>query len=132
MAALHPSTVNAEVQSFESRWLVYYEKMLTSRVFLRDSTAVSHYPLLLFGGASLRIDHARSMVAIVEADGQTWLAFHAEPTVGVLFKLLREELDRLLLAKIEQPELKLTQLGTTSVSAVLQLLRDEELAMNND
>ena len=41
VAALHPSTVNAEVPSFESRWLVYYEKMLTSRVFLRDSTMVT-------------------------------------------------------------------------------------------
>ena len=45
VAALHPSTVNAEVQSFESRWLVYYEKMLTSRVFLRDSTMVTPFPL---------------------------------------------------------------------------------------
>lgn len=49
----------------------------------------------------------------------------------MLFKLLREELDRLLVAKIEQPEVALAALGTTSVSAILQLLRDEERAMSD-
>jgi hypothetical protein len=52
----------------------------------------------------------------------------------VLFKLLREELDRLLLAQIEAPgegghDLSAGAAGSTAVSAVLQLLDDEERQM---
>ena len=55
-------------------------------------------------------------------------------TTGVLFKLLREELDRLLLAQIEAPgggghDLSAGAAGSTAVSAVLQLLEDEERQM---
>ena len=53
--------------------------------------------------------------------------------MGVLFKLLREELDRLLLAQIESPgdeeNLSAGAAGSTAVSAVLQLLEDEERQM---
>ena len=43
-------------------YLIFLEKVRTTQVFLRDSTAVSHYPLLLFGGQALRIDHDKGMV----------------------------------------------------------------------
>jgi hypothetical protein len=65
--------------------------------------------------------------------GAVWLEFRAEARVGVLFKLLREELDRLLLAQIEAPgdedNLSAGAAGSTAVSAVLQLLEDEERKM---
>ena len=63
---------NARVDSRELKgYLVFLEKVKTSAVFLRDSTAVSHYPLLLFGGSHLRIDHTKGMqkISIVESDG---------------------------------------------------------------
>lgn len=52
--------------------MVFLEKVKTSAVFLRDSTAISHYPLLLFGGSHLRIDHTKGMqkISIVESDGK--------------------------------------------------------------
>jgi hypothetical protein len=34
----------------KDKWLVYLEKVATSQVFLRDSTVVSPFCLLLFGG----------------------------------------------------------------------------------
>jgi hypothetical protein len=53
------------------------------QVFLRDSTAVSNYPLLLFGGSHLRIDHTKGSqkISIVESDG-TGQHYHA-PTVPI-------------------------------------------------
>jgi ATP-dependent RNA helicase DHX36 len=47
----HPSSVNSFVRSFPSRWLVYNQKVKSSDIFIRDSTCVSDYALLLFGGA---------------------------------------------------------------------------------
>ena len=42
---------------------------------------------------------------------------------GCSSKLLREELDRLLLAKVEDPAASLTAHGATAVNAVLQVRR---------
>ena len=156
---------NARVDSRELKgYMIFLEKVKTSAVFLRDSTAISHYPLLLFGGSHLRVDHTKGTqkISIVESNGEyaftvgfnldmlihsntrhrctyicclqpqgdVWLEFRAEARVGVLFKLLREELDRLLLAQIEAPgddgNLSAGAAGSTAVSAVLQLLEDEE------
>lgn len=70
------------------------------------------------------------MHVVCRHQGDVWLEFRAEARVGVLFKLLREELDRLLLAQIEAPEdeqnLAAGAAGSTAVLAVLQLLEDEE------
>ena len=140
VAALHPSTVNAEVPSFESRWLVYYEKMLTSRVFLRDSTMVTPFPLLrvrnpnpkpkpnpdqvtpfpllLFGG-ELKVRHAEHIVTV-----DKWIEFSAPPRTAVLFSQLREELNRLLLEKIREPTIELELTGRT-IKTIVQLLQDE-------
>ena len=38
-------------RSFPSRWLVYNQKVKSSDIFIRDSSCVSDYALLLFGGA---------------------------------------------------------------------------------
>ncbi|CAI5465710.1 unnamed protein product, partial [Closterium sp. Yama58-4] len=47
---MHPSSVNAFCPSFSRPWLVYNEKVKTSDIFLRDSTMVSDFALLMFGG----------------------------------------------------------------------------------
>ena len=151
VAALHPSTVNAEVPSFESRWLVYYEKMLTSRVFLRDSTMVTPFPLLR---VRVRVKakanpnpkpkphpnpnphqvtpfplllfggelKVRHAEHIVTVD--KWIEFSAPPRTAVLFSQLREELNRLLLEKIREPTIELELTGRT-IKTIVQLLQDE-------
>ncbi|KAL1500164.1 hypothetical protein AB1Y20_012834 [Prymnesium parvum] len=96
--ALHPSTVNADLPLFESRWLVYYEKVRTSKVFLRDSTMVTPYSILLFGG-EIKVKHAQHIISI-----DKWIEVSAAPTLAVLFKELRARLDTLLLQKIADPE----------------------------
>ncbi|KAG0570050.1 hypothetical protein KC19_6G135700 [Ceratodon purpureus] len=46
----HPASVNARVNAFSRPWLVYGEKVKTSAIYVRDSTNVSDYALLMFGG----------------------------------------------------------------------------------
>ena len=51
--ALHPSSVNAKATcagDFSSPYLIYHEKVRTTRVYVRDCSPVSPYALILFGG----------------------------------------------------------------------------------
>lgn len=47
---LHPSSVNFSCGKFESGWLAYSEIVETSKVFVRESSMVPVYAVLLFGG----------------------------------------------------------------------------------
>ena len=82
-AALHPSSVCADVPRLHSRYLAYHEMVATSQIYLRDATAVSPYSLLLFGGA-IDVQHASGTVTL---DGS--LAFRCNPRVALLFRELR-------------------------------------------
>ena len=116
---LHPSSANAETAHFESRWLVYYEKVRTAKVYLRDATMVTPYPLLLFGG-ELKVKHAQQSITI-----DKWIEFDAAPRVAVLFKSLRSELDKLLLQKLATPNLEFELAGRT-IGTIVDLLQEEE------
>jgi hypothetical protein len=89
--------------------LVYQEEVETSRVYLRDTTAVPDESVLLFGGA-LSVDHAASTVSVstgAASGGKQSQAskfkFQCPPETGVLFKLLRKELDAVLATAAEDP-----------------------------
>ncbi len=105
---------------------------------------VTPYPLLLFGGelkvrqcncracpackrSRRRPDHLPHQVRHAEQtiiiDG--WMEFEAPPRVAVLFRQLRVELDKLLLAKIAAPTAEADLTGRT-VGAIVQLLQEEE------
>ena len=47
---LHPSSLNFGCGRFESGWLVYSEVVETSKAFVRESSRVPVYAILLFGG----------------------------------------------------------------------------------
>jgi len=47
---IHPASVNAGVHHFPLPYLVYSDKVKTSSIYVRDSTNISDYALLLFGG----------------------------------------------------------------------------------
>lgn len=47
---LHPKSVNTGMQEFESPFLMYFQKMKSSSIFLYDTTLVSPFPLIFFGG----------------------------------------------------------------------------------
>ncbi|ODQ50805.1 P-loop containing nucleoside triphosphate hydrolase protein, partial [Saitoella complicata NRRL Y-17804] len=49
--ALHPSSINAKESRFGAPFLIYLEKIKTTRVFARDSTAILPYAMAFFGGS---------------------------------------------------------------------------------
>ncbi|XP_041377574.1 ATP-dependent RNA helicase DHX29-like [Gigantopelta aegis] len=95
MAQIHPASVNRFLQA--NGWLIYLEKVRLSRVYLRDSTLTSPYPLLLFGG-DIDVQHTQQLVSV---DG--WIKFKTKARTGVIFKELRCLLVQLLQKKLESP-----------------------------
>ena len=119
--ALHPSSVNHGAGApikYPYPFIVYLEKMRTSRIFLRDTSCISPYALLLFGGA-LAVDHAN---AAVDIDG--WITLKAPAQTAVLFKELRLALDAELQKIINQPGG--STLSTSSLMRALARLLAEE------
>ncbi|XP_069788016.1 putative ATP-dependent RNA helicase DHX57 isoform X2 [Narcine bancroftii] len=103
---IHPSSVNYQVRHFESPYLVYHEKVKTSRVFLRDCSMISLYPLVLFGGGQINVELRKGQFIICLDDG--WIQFAAAShQIAELVKELRWELDRLLEDKIKEPTMDL-------------------------
>jgi ATP-dependent RNA helicase DHX29 len=99
---IHPSSINSKLGSGGAGsatvptfpFLMFHEKVRTSRVFVRDSTVVAPAALLLFGGA-IDVHHASGRVSL---DGWLWLRASAQ--TAVLYKWLRGALDAALDARI--------------------------------
>lgn len=103
---VHPSSVNYTVRHYGSPYLVYHEKVKTSRVFIRDCSMVSVYPLVLFGGGQVNVELHKGEFVISLDDG--WIRFAAAShQVAELVKELRWELDQLLEDKIRNPSMDL-------------------------
>ncbi|XP_077399791.1 putative ATP-dependent RNA helicase DHX57 [Vanacampus margaritifer] len=103
---VHPSSVNYNVRKYSSPYLVYLEKVKTSRIFIRDCSMVSVYALVLFGGGEVNVDVHQGQFVISLDDG--WIRFAADShQVAELVKELRWELDRLLEDKIRNPSMDL-------------------------
>jgi len=87
---VHPSSVNHDVGSKckpAHPFVVYHEKVRTTRVFLRDCTVVAPEALLLFGGA-LDVQHADARVVM-----DRWITIKCDAPIAVVFKYLRCALD---------------------------------------
>ncbi|MCO5553157.1 hypothetical protein L7F22_006678 [Adiantum nelumboides] len=118
--ALHPASVNARINHFPFPWLIYSEKVKTTDIFIRDSTNITDYAVLLFGG---------SLIPNKKGDGMEmlggYLQFSATKKVAQLVQELRRELDGLLQWKIEQPQLDIHDQGKGVVNSVLELLQSD-------
>lgn len=64
-----------QVRHFDSPYLLYHEKIKTSRVFIRDCSMVSVYPLVLFGGGQVNVQLQRGAFVVSLDDG--WIRFVA-------------------------------------------------------
>ncbi|CAA7396962.1 unnamed protein product [Spirodela intermedia] len=116
---IHPSSVNHNAKEFRYPFLVFLEKIETSKVFLRDTTIVSPYCILLFGGP-ISIQHQTGLVNI---DG--WLKLTASAQTAVLFKELRSTLHAVLRELIRKPEVaKVT--NNEVVRSIVHLLLEED------
>ena len=112
VVAFHPSSVNGRGPVENNRCAVYLEKIETSRIFLRDSTVVSPFALLLFGGP-VKVDHDDKTISVDD-----WITVDTSLAVGVLCKVVRHELNDILLQMVERPK------GDEAQAAQVQLMTD--------
>lgn len=80
-------------------YMSYFNKMATSKVFMRELTPFNAYTLLLFGGPIVLDTLGRGLIV----DG--WLRLKGWARIGVLVSRLRMMLDGVLAKKIEDPGL---------------------------
>lgn len=120
-AFLHPESINFDEGNYGSRWLAFFSKVKTSRVFVRDATMVSPYAILLFGG-DIEVRHEQGQLLV---DG--WMLFKAPARVAVLVRELRRNLDSMLLRKFANPDVDVVEdVQSRAVSdAILRLIREE-------
>ena len=93
LVQIHPSSVNAEEMHFKARWLVYFERVQSSTVYVRDCTPVTGLQLLLFGG-SIAVQHGAGTITM---DG--WATFPAQARVAALVRMVRNSVDQLFSEK---------------------------------
>ncbi|XP_021336395.2 putative ATP-dependent RNA helicase DHX57 isoform X1 [Danio rerio] len=120
---IHPSSVNFSVRHYDSPYLVYHEKVKTSRVFIRDCSMVCVYPMVLFGGGQVNVELQRGQFIISLDDG--WIKFAAAShEVAELVKELRWELDQLLEEKIKNPSMDLISCprGSRIIHTIVSLI----------
>ncbi|NXW30643.1 DEXH1 helicase, partial [Phaetusa simplex] len=112
-----------QTRHFESPYLVYHEKIKTSRVFIRDCSMVSVYPLVLLGGGQVHMQLQKGEFVISLDDG--WIRFvAASHQVAELVKELRCELDQLLQDKIKNPSMDLCMCprGSRIIGMIVKLV----------
>ncbi|OAY64612.1 ATP-dependent RNA helicase DHX36 [Ananas comosus] len=119
---IHPSSVNAGVHEFPLPYMVYSEKVKTASIYIRDSTNISDYALLLFGGALIP---SKTGDGIEMLGG--YLHFSAPKSVIQLIQRLRGELDKLLQRKIVEPGLDIPAEGKDVVAAAVELLHSQNI-----
>ncbi|XP_027936035.1 DExH-box ATP-dependent RNA helicase DExH1 isoform X1 [Vigna unguiculata] len=117
---IHPASVNAGVHLFPLPYIVYSEKVKTTSIYIRDSTNISDYALLLFGG---NLVPSKSGEGIDMLEG--YLHFSASKSVIDLIRKLRGELDKLLNRKIEEPGFDVSSEGRGVVAAAVELLHSQ-------
>ncbi|MBA0660568.1 hypothetical protein Goklo_012568, partial [Gossypium klotzschianum] len=120
---IHPASVNAGVHLFPLPYMVYSEKVKTTSIFVRDSTNISDYALLLFGG---NLIPSKTGEGIEMLGG--YLHFSASKSVLDLIRKLRGELDKLLNRKVEEPGFDISVEGKGVVSAVVELLHSQNMS----
>lgn len=116
-ALVHPSSVNRNLQTHG--WLLYQEKVKYSKVFLRDTTLISPFPMLLFGG-DITVQHRERLISV---DG--WIHFQAPVRIGVIFKHLRSLIDSLLEKKLQNPKMNLEDEKTIHI--ITELIKSENV-----
>jgi len=110
---LHPSSANFSCARFETNWMVFTEMVETSKVFVRDSSMVSAFAMLLFGG-QLKVHHEEGVVKLDD-----WAVFKVPAKVAVLVRELRAEVATLLSRKMEDVTL---DLGASAVANAMHHL----------
>ncbi|XP_015580752.1 DExH-box ATP-dependent RNA helicase DExH7, chloroplastic isoform X1 [Ricinus communis] len=116
---IHPSSINSKVKAFQHPFLVFLEKVETNKVFLRDTTIISPFSILLFGGF-INVQHQTGLVTV---DG--WLKLTAPAQYAVLFKEFRSAMHSLLKELVQKPK-NAAIVDNEVIKSMIQLLLDED------
>ncbi|OJA10313.1 hypothetical protein AZE42_05191 [Rhizopogon vesiculosus] len=108
---LHPSSILFGESAWKSPFLAYFQKQMTTKVFIRGATQVPMYALLLFGGP-VSINHIASGLTV--GKGGNVVKLKAWPRIGILVNQLRRLFDAQLQQCIEDG----STLGVNQHSAV--------------
>lgn len=122
IASIHPSSINAKAMGeFNFPLIAYLEKIKTSTIFLRDTTVVSPYTLILFAGDS------RFHPEFEELSYDGWLSFRCCASDASLLLGLRRQLDAALASKINDPSAEWESVASVAVQAMVKLIHEESL-----
>ncbi|XP_048359940.1 ATP-dependent RNA helicase DHX29 [Sphaerodactylus townsendi] len=116
-AQVHPSSVNRDLQTYG--WLLYQEKVRYAKVYLKESTLISPFPILLFGG-DIEVLHRERLLSV---DG--WIHFQAPVKIAVIFKQLRALIESVLRQKLENP--KMTLEDDKILNIIKELIKTENI-----
>lgn len=119
--AIHPTSLlsNLTAGSLQRPFIVYSEKMKTTKIFLRDCTIASPLSIFLFGSQP-QIDH-RSGTALIDG----WIRIRIQGRCAAILLLLRDRLEKLLENKVDID----TNDGmdkSSVMDAVIQVLKQEQ------
>ena len=95
-------------------------EMKTSQVFLHSTTTITPCPLILFGG-KLAYDFQSKILSV-----NKWICFKSSDESADVYELLREEMDRVLAMRIQNPEsANIDRDEAVIVRAIARLARNE-------
>lgn len=123
---IHPSSVNFHTGHFPSPYLVFQEKIKTSKVFIKEVSMVPHLSLILFSGYELNIELHNGIFIVSLEDG--WILLGVEsPRVAQLLQRVRIELSKLLEQKMKDPLLNLLnyQNGKKIIQTIVNVITRE-------
>ena len=117
---VHPSSVNFHTVSFGGSFVIYSDRQITSKPYLREISEVTAYPILFFGG-SLEPNYSTGLVTI-----DRWIRFSAPGKIVALVQGIRDTLDQLLDSKIADPSIDI--FSNSALQAVVKLISSDGIA----
>ncbi|KAF8946016.1 hypothetical protein BGZ47_001510 [Haplosporangium gracile] len=125
---IHPSSVNfakggasaAATGPDVSPWFVFNSLVKSSRMYVWESCRVGQFPLVLFGG-ELSVKHHAKLVTV-----DRWIQFKCHAKTAVVLKMMREELDKILQKRIDEPEKGTTEREERWLEMMVLILEGED------
>ena len=120
---VHPSSTLFSSQTFPSNasFVAYFNKMATSKVFIRDITPFNSYSLLMFAG-QIQVDTLGRGLVVDE-----WIRLRGWARIGVLISRLRGMLDKVLEGMVTEPGKGMDEREKEVVQAVRRLVERDGL-----
>ncbi|KAJ3922223.1 P-loop containing nucleoside triphosphate hydrolase protein [Lentinula edodes] len=122
---LHPSSVLFGHASWKSPFIAYFQKSLTTKIFLRDVTEVPIWSILLFGGP-ISINHVSGGLTVSTTDST--VKIRAWPRIGILVNHIRHLLEAKLRKCIEDGTMLNEGYDEPTIGAILMLLKNDGMS----